>query len=376
MSYYKRNYFILLFFLFTINSFGQEKEEYLNELDTVYKNQITAFPFCGYTVETRLKFGVTGIYQFKVPKATLATRPSNITLFGYYTIENQMRIKLAHTVFTKNEDWLLEGAWEYVIFPEKYYGIGAETPNSNEQIINWTKVDFRQQVLRKVSYKMFLGLQYRYADYWDISVTKRKDGTYSDMSEIPGYAGGSMSGFGFVYKWDKRDYVMAPTNGHFIEAKLEAYETWMGSEYSFRRFFLDVRKYFDLTREKEGNTVLALQSILQTTNGNVPFREMSLMGGMYMMRGIYEGRYRDNNMLAVQAELRQHLFWRIGMTGFVSTANVYNQMNGFQFDQTKLAGGAGLRFIFNKKDKASLRADYGFGPNKSSGLYLTYGEAF
>lgn len=366
----------LLFFLVTANILAQENEPLSSELDTLYKNQITAFPFIGYTQETQLKFGVTGIYQFKIPEANFETRPSNLTLYSFYTLEDQVRIRMTNNIFTNNENWLLEGMWEYTIFPEKYYGIGGDTPKSNEQSIHYTKLDFRQQLLKKITNQMFLGLQYRYANYWDISISEREDGKDTDTSEIPGFAGGRISGIGFVYKWDKRDYVIAPTSGHYIEARFETNQSWMGSEYIFHRFYLDARKYMDLSKEKEGQTVLALQGALQTTNGNVPFREMSLMGGMYMMRGIYEGRYRDNNMLTFQAEVRQHLFWRIGMTGFVSTSNVYNKQDGFNFNQLKVAGGGGFRLAFNKDDKASLRADYGFGPNGNSGLYLTYGEAF
>ncbi|WP_082795595.1 BamA/TamA family outer membrane protein [Flammeovirga sp. SJP92] len=373
------NYYIstiAIFLLAIVNVFAQENGSLSNELDTLYKEKIIGYPFIGYTQETKLKFGVTGIYQFKVPEATFQTRSSNLTLYGYYTLEDQIRIRITNNIFTNNENWLLEGAWEYAIFPEMYYGIGGDTPKSNEQVINYTKLDFRQQLLKKVSNQMFLGIQYRYVDYWNIDISERADGMETDTSEIPGFDGGKVSGIGLVYKWDSRDYVIAPTSGHYIEARFETNQSWMGSEYSFNRFFLDARKYMDLTKEKEGKTVLALQCALQTTNGDVPFREMSLMGGMYMMRGIYEGRYRDNNMLTFQAEVRQHLFWRIGMTGFVSTSNVYNNQDGFDFNLIKVAGGGGFRLAFNKDDKASLRADYGFGPEGNSGLYLTYGEAF
>ncbi|MBB6461126.1 BamA/TamA family outer membrane protein [Flammeovirga kamogawensis] len=363
---------VLLFF--NQDAFAQG-DDLSYEIDTLYKRKFTGFPYPAYAQETSWEFGVVSVFQFKPGKASFATRPSNATFIGFYTLENQMRLKLEHTVFTNNEDWLLEGTWEYAKYPEKYYGIGNETPSSNEQLMDWSKFDFRQQLLRKIKENMFVGLQYRYANFWDISVTPREDGSGS-LEEIPGYEGGVNSGLGLVYKWDTRDIVLVPSSGHFIEFRAAFYPTWLGSDYKFTSIKLDMRKYFDLGREKEAKTILAFQGIINQTYGDAPFREISLMGGLNMMRGVYEGRYRDNHMIAAQAEIRQHLFWRLGMTAFISTAEVMNEWNDFDVRKLKLAGGAGFRLTINKEDRATLRADYGVGPDGSSGLYLTFGEAF
>ncbi|ANQ48085.1 BamA/TamA family outer membrane protein [Flammeovirga sp. MY04] len=349
----------------------------LNERDTVYKHQITAFPYPAYAQETSWEFGVLSVFQFKMPDATFGTRPSNATFIGFYTLENQLRLKLEHTIFTKNEDWLLEGTWEHSRYPEKYYGVGSNTSNEDEQLVDWSKIDFRQQILKKLKEKMFLGLQLRYANYWDISLGPKKDGTPADITTLPGYEGGSVSGLGTTYKWDTRDLVLSPKEGFFIEGRFEVYNSIFGSDYNFNVLTLDLRKYFDLSREKEGASVLAFQGLTKQTFGdNTPFREMALMGGLNMMRGVYEGRWRDQKMVALQSEFRQHLFWRIGMTAFVGTANVFSTYENFDSQGFKFAGGGGLRFLINKKDKASIRVDYGIGSEKSSGLYLTFGEAF
>ncbi|WP_052444715.1 BamA/TamA family outer membrane protein [Flammeovirga sp. OC4] len=366
---FKPLYILLLLLIIVVKGHAQ------SELDTLYRPQFTAFPYPAYAQETSWEFGAVGIYQFKTANATFDTRPSNIYFIGFYTLENQMRFKLEHTLFTNHEDWVFEGSLEYSKYPEKYYGIGNNTPMENEQLMDWSKVEWRQQFLKKLSDKMFIGLQYRYVNFWDISVEKRADGTGS-LEEIPGYKGGINSGLGLVYKWDKRDFVLAPTKGHFIEFRAESYGSWLGSDYSFSAFKLDMRKYFSLNKKKPYHTVVAFQGLLNQTYGDVPFRELSLMGGLVMMRGVYEGRFRDHHMMAFQGEVRQHLFWRIGATAFFSTAQVAPNWNAFLFDQFKFAGGAGLRLLINKDDRATLRADYGMGPDGSSGLYLTFGEAF
>ncbi|NME70899.1 BamA/TamA family outer membrane protein [Flammeovirga aprica] len=346
-----------------------------SEIDTIYRHQFTVFPYPAYAQETSWEFGAVSIYQFKLANATFNTRPSNLDFVGFYTLENQMRIRLRHTIFTKDENWVFEGLADYAKYPEKYYGVGNNTPIDNEQLMSWSKIEFRQQLLKKLHDKMFLGLQYRIVNFWEISVENRADGTGS-LEEIPGYQGGVNSGVGVVYKWDKRNYVLAPTKGHFIELRAVTYTNWLGSNYLFNTIELDMRKYFSLNPRKPHNTVLAFQGILNQSYGTVPFRELSLMGGFVMMRGVYQGRFRDNHIMAFQSELRQHLFWRIGMTAFFSIAQVSPNWNSFQIGQFKLAGGAGFRLLINKDDRATLRADYGLGPDGSSGLYLTLGEAF
>lgn len=368
---FKKTSLSILFLFLSLVLFAQNE----TEQDTVYKAKFTGFPYPAYAQETSWEFGVVSVYQFKPKKASFMTRPSNATFIGFYTLENQIRLKLEHTIFTNNEDWLLEGTWEYSKYPEKYYGIGNNTPASNEQLMDWSKFEIRQQFLKKLQTNMFLGLQYRYVNFWDISVEPRADGTGS-LEQIPGYEGGVNSGIGVVYKWDTRDFVLVPATGHFIEFRAETYPSWLGSDYQFSTIKIDLRKYFDLNKQKTAHTVVAFQGIVNQTFGDVPFRELSLMGGLKMMRGVYEGRYRDNHMVALQAEVRQHLFWRIGATAFVSTAQVMPNWNAFLFDQFKMAGGAGLRLLINKEDRATLRADYGVGPDGSSGLYLTFGEAF
>ncbi|MCR5887400.1 hypothetical protein LRS06_06320 [Hymenobacter sp. J193] len=95
-----------------------------------------------------------------------------------------------------------------------------------------------------------------------------------------------------------------------------------------------------------------------------------------MMRGIYEGRFRDRQLLAAQVELRQQLFWRLRGVVFGSAGQVQPQVTDFRPGEFNLAGGAGLRIDVNRQDRLSIRIDYGVGSGQSSGLYFAFNEAF
>ena len=100
-----------------------------------------------------------------------------------------------------------------------------------------------------------------------------------------------------------------------------------------------------------------------------------MLGGTEMMRGLYKGRYTDQNMFAIQSEMRQYLFWRFGVTGFVSAGQVSNHVNNFKLSDFHYAYGLGLRLVLQEKEKLNLRLDFGFS-KKSSGIYVILKEAF
>jgi hypothetical protein len=56
------------------------------------------------------------------------------------------------------------------------------------------------------------------------------------------------------------------------------------------------------------------------------------------MRGYYEGRFRERQLYAVQAEYRAHLFWRVGAVGFASLGGVARDIDGTTFDHRRVAG--------------------------------------
>ena len=94
------------------------------------------------------------------------------------------------------------------------------------------------------------------------------------------------------------------------------------------------------------------------------------------MRGYYEGRYRDRNVVVLQAEYRLPIFWRFGAVGFAGVSDVAHRFRDFKFDNLKYSYGFGLRYLFNKNEKMYVRFDIGFGRGGMSGFYFSVFEAF
>lgn len=174
--------------------------------------------------------------------------------------------------------------------------------------------------------------------------------------------------------YDNRHNVLNVRKGYFAELGLLTYSDRFGSSYNFTGVNADFRSYHSINKRD----VLALQLTANFYTGNVPFNQMALMGGETMMRGYYYGRYRDKNMLAGQVEYRMLPFSfckYIGANVFAGTAVVAPGIGSFRFDNLKLAGGAGLRYLLFPKKDIFMRLEVGV-TKEGHGFYFFIGEAF
>ena len=136
---------------------------------------------------------------------------------------------------------------------------------------------------------------------------------------------------------------------------------------------------FEVIARRTGAKLLAIAEIA-SHYGAKGFESIgaNLGGTLYnnanIMRGIYEQRFRDRQMMAAQAELRQHLFWRIDGAAFLGFGQVGQSVGDYTFKGIHTTGGLGARFNFIRRDRVNLRFDYAFGTDP--GFYFAIGEAF
>ena len=171
--------------------------------------------------------------------------------------------------------------------------------------------------------------------------------------------------------WDSRDGIFFPTSGFYGQAKWLSFGAWLGSDFDYNRVEVDLRWYKSL----KPNHILATQVFSKATTSGTPFYEMPALGGQRIMRGYYEGRYRDELFLAGQVEYRFPIKGRLGAVGFAGLGDVAPDFPGFEMRDVKTTLGGGLRFAFNKDEKVNLRMDIGFG-RSTNGVYFGLEEAF
>jgi outer membrane protein assembly factor BamA len=345
---------------------GAEKEPKSSK--DAFKAHLTAFPFINYSPETKLAFGGGGILNFRAGRNKEKTRASTVWAFGTYSLARQFQVVVRPEIYFERNNFFLSGNFRYERTPQNFYGIGNDMPSTAEESYTPRIMTVQVGVKKKLLGHLFAGVQY---DFEQVTMENVEPGGILSSGSVTGSRGGLLSGFSVSFDWDTRDGVLYPHKGVFFLVAADTYGAMSGSDFAFTSFKLDCREYFLVAPDQ----VLALQVYIRSTAGEVPFYKLAMLGGESLMRGYYKGRFRDKDILAVQAEYRVMVTKRIGIVGFAGLADVFPAFSEFAFKTIKYAAGTGFRYVVNKREGTTLRMDMAWG-KASFGLYFTAQEAF
>ncbi len=355
-------------FIFIVLSWNYSEASMDDTLPRGISSRILAFPFILRSPETNWGFGGATAFFFKAKKDEPELRTSDVNLIGLYTLEKQTVIVLGSTIFFPGEKQIFRFQTSYSNYPDKTWGIGNDTPDNAEEDYSLRQMFINPQIIVKLYKNLFMGASYELQNISEF--TYLHGGAFDDYG-IAGKDGGLSSGAGFLLTWDTRNNAYSPSHGVFAEFNMTNFGKALGSDFDFTSYLIDIRKFMPAGR----NRVLGFHSLTKIIDGTAPIRYLSMLGGTEIMRGYYKGRYTDQNLFTVQAELRQYLFWRLGVAGFASMGQVSDRVNTFGLDEFHYAYGAGLRVVLQEKEKLNLRVDFGFSKN-SHGVYVLLKEAF
>jgi outer membrane protein assembly factor BamA len=193
-----------------------------------------------------------------------------------------------------------------------------------------------------------------------------------DPGDFIGKECGKIRGIGPLLIYNSRDDQLFPTRVFYLESSLQQFGDYVGTDFNYGNLLLDARKLFPLKKNK----VVATNLYAQFNSEGAPFFALAQLGGNKVLRGLFEGKFRDRNVLALQGEYRWMFLERWGAVAFGGIGNVFSADNLFQADQTKVAYGLGSRFKLTKKKKLNLRLDLAHSPGEDLQFYFTFGEAF
>jgi uncharacterized protein (DUF2141 family) len=335
-----------------------------------HKNSWVIAPFLGYTPESKVLFGINAARLFKFKGADSSARTSLADVFAIYTMQNQIIIEQNYTIFSNHDRWMDHGYSKYLKFPQYYFGVGNHLPSSNKELISYQEIKLEHVLLRKIAKGMFAGGGFRYVNIFNLT---QPAGGILETQQTSGYKGSRSVGLTLAFSSDTRDNIYNSFKGHLIKLRYNMHDKVLGGQFKFQFLEVDLRKFVKLFKSRPD--VLAFQLYSQITTGNTPWNEMGTLGNDMIMRGYYAGRYRDNNLFAVQAEYRLYLTKSFGLVSFLGFGDVANKLSNYNLADFKPSYGAGARFRIDNKEKLNLRFDYGFG-HQTHNLYITVTEAF
>ncbi len=368
---------ILILNLLITPAFGQRKileRFFSDENDTTRKGRFIILPALGYAQETGFEYGLVSLTSFYSNKDSI-TRNSSIPGLIAFTTKKQSMLTLKPDVWSKYNRYHYVGDLRYRNFPFKFYGVGANTFEADEQRITQklTRVSIEaEKLMRRGSYT---GITASYENHRFYS--EEPGGIYETNSFIRDKDGGDVLFVGLSKIFDARNSNVYTTKGSYIKLNYAyAPDLFGGENFSGSSAKLDFRTF----KGYNIKTVLGFNMAYHTIQGSsTPFYLLPQLGNDQIMRGYYTGRYRDRNLLAAQLELRYRVIPRLGFAGFAGAGSVYNSR--IDLGNFKPTYGAGLRYFFDTIRGLSLRMDYAFGEKRTGeerqkGFYLAFGEAF
>ena len=268
--------------------------------------------------------------------------------------------------------WAINTRVQFQQSPDKFYGIGQRTRNTNPQMFEIKYL----QVFGNASHSFFFdeffaGLTYdiSYAHIYNMEI----DNTILPENMLPDQKNNLLFGVGPYVAYDSRNDMNFPTRGKYITAGLFLYPKYNEHSYGFYNYMVDARTYIPIFEKQ----VLALQLFAGASEGDMPFYKLYQLGGAERMRGISNKyMYIDKYVYFTQAELRRHLFGRFSMVVFGGIGNAFDNFSELHESTIKYVYGVGGRLQASKHEKINLRVDYGRARFGDSGLYLTISEAF
>jgi outer membrane protein assembly factor BamA len=288
---------------------------------------------------------------------------------GLYSTRRQLTLEGVWQVYSPAERYILRGRSGYLDFSEYYWGVGNRTLGEKDYVnIFYQRWYLQSRVWRRVSGNLFAGLSYYYSHTQHL----RLDEEPTSYETLPGSAGSRVSGLGPTLLADYRNNPFSPTRGWYAEWAMQAYGGALGSQYRYTEHLLDLRRYLRLP----GRSVLGLQAVGQFTAGTVPLLELPRLGGPNIMRGFVLGRYRERQLWSAQAEYRYPLNRFLVAAAFGSAGGVAHSFSGFDFDDTRYAGGLGMRALLNRKKNLYARFDLARNSNGTSNFYFRVMDAF
>jgi len=173
---------------------------------------------------------------------------------------------------------------------------------------------------------------------------------------------------------DSRDQPGNPRSGGLFRIKYGAWNDRDLERYDFGRVDTEAAYFFPIFDKKRVFAWrLGLSYVNNETGDRVPFYFMPYIGGSDTVRGFKEFRFRDENVIFMNAEYRWEAFSGLDMALFFDIGEVSDKWESIDFRDAKKSYGVGFRF--NNYKSVFMRLDISLG-GEGTQIFFKFGPAF
>ena len=317
-----------------------------------------------FSKNTSLGIGLLAAGLYRLDRTDSVTVPSDVSVFANVSVSGFYALGVTgNTIFAHNRQRV-----NYTVMfssaPRSLWGIGYDAGRYNpESTYSEKHYLVEASYLHEVLPRTYVG--------GIVSFEHTRGVKFSDQAYLYGQKRSyTATGIGLIVEYDSRDFIPNPYRGVYVSFQERFFPKGLGNcERSLWRTTFTA----DAHRRVWKGGILAADLYAVFNSEGTPWPMLARLGGNQRMRGYYQGRYTDNDMITLQVELRQRIWRRIGCTVWGGAGNVFSSLDRFDWSHTLPNYGVGLRWELKKR--VNVRLDYGFG-KKTSGFLLSINEAF
>ena len=340
---------------------------YFNESNKKEPTKHLDFSIIGgphYSSDSKLGLGLLAAGVYTVAPGDQATSPSNFTIFADATTAAHFKLGVRGDHFSLNNNWWLNYELRFASIDTKFWGIGYDQCrlDANETEYRYLELSSFFIASKRFGKNLYIGPE---AIVSYVKADKLFDGgnwTYLQEHTVS-------PGVGLSLTFDTRDNITNPHRGIVVNMAQIFCPKFLGNTSGYSYNELTVAGYHHLWR----GCTAAAQAHWRLAWDNVPWTQLSALGGSYNMRGYFEDRYRDRCEADICLELRQNVWHRVGVVAWVGAARIFDKVSNFNFKHVLPNYGFGYRWEFKKN--MNVRVDMGFGRGQS-GVVFNINEAF
>jgi len=350
--------------------------------------------------------GSFGWYMGPKENTKVSSAPFTVAI----TSKSQLITFVKHNVYTKENNFFLQGDWKFYIYSQPTYGLGTNSPDTIglPSSISWMGEGTGDDVLfpMKFNYiklheivnmqiigELYGGVGYHLDHYYSIVDQDYQAATdtspefntphhYYSVNHGFNPTGYTLSGISANFLYDTRDNQICPYKGLYANVNYRINPEFLGSSQNSSTLWPEFRTYLPLSKKTPRHLVGFWAFGDFTITGDLPYLTMPNLGEDQRARsgrGYTNGRFRGEHIVYGEVEYRFPIWPCSNIIGGVLFANATTTSNSARgvalFDYIKPGVGVGLRIMVNKYFRTNINLDYAIGV-KSSGFYFSGQETF
>lgn len=162
-----------------------------------------------------------------------------------------------------------------------------------------------------------------------------------------------------------------PQKVFFANINFNSFPESFGNYLDSNKLTLDYNHFYEIKNKRD---IIGTRLYVGVGIGDLSFNQQFVIGNNDI-RGYTEGKYRGDQIVAIQGEYRYNPYKKLGFVGFASVASVFKALNESDNGKILPAIGTGFRYNVFPKNHLNVGMDVAAGV-QDWGIYFKIGEAF